>query len=140
MTIKIFNYPIAKRLILLIVGDLLIVNGSIFLSAIIRLGLSGGCEYLRSNSASFALTALAFLFTFFFFELYDIRKDFKSIGNILTIAFASGSAFIITTFFILYKLVFADRTRGIYYQWCINYPFYHRLEAFIQLYAGSTHF
>lgn len=98
MTIKIFNYPIAKRLILLIVGDLLIVNGSIFLSAIIRLGLSGGCEYLRSNSASFALTALAFLFTFFFFELYDIRKDFKSIGNILTIAFASGSAFIITTF------------------------------------------
>ncbi|MCF6154069.1 MAG: sugar transferase [Candidatus Brocadia sp.] len=98
MTIKIFNYPIAKRLILLIVGDLLIVNGSIFLSAIIRLGLSGGWEYLRSNSASFALTGLAFIFTFFFSELYDIRKDFKSIGNIITIAFASGSAFIITTF------------------------------------------
>ncbi len=83
---------------MLIIGDLLIVNGSIFLSAIIRLGLSGGWEYIRSNPASFALTGLVFIFTFFFSELYDIRRDFKSVGNIITIAFASASAFIITTF------------------------------------------
>lgn len=98
MTIKIFNYTVAKRLILLIIGDLLIVNGSIFLSAIIRLGLSGGWEYIRSNQVSFALTGLVFIFAFFFSELYDIRKDFKSVGNIITIACASAGAFIITTF------------------------------------------
>ena len=40
MTIKIFNHPVSKRLIMLIFGDLLIVNGSIFLSAILRLGLN----------------------------------------------------------------------------------------------------
>ena len=98
MTIKIFNYPIAKRLIMLIMGDLLIVNGSLFLSAIIRLGLSGGWEYIRNNPASFVLTGLVFISTFFFTELYDIRKDFKSIGNIMTVTFASTSAVVITTF------------------------------------------
>ncbi len=98
MTIKIFNYPIAKRLIMLIMGDLLIVNGSLFLSAVIRLGLSGGWEYIRNNPASFVLTGLVFIFTFFFTELYDSRKDFKSIGNIMAVTFASTSACVITTF------------------------------------------
>ena len=98
MAFKIFNYPISKRLILLIVGDLLIVNGSIFLSAIIRLGLNYGWDYVRTNPLSFTLTGLVFIITFFFTELYDIRKDFKSPGNIMTIAFAAISAFIITTF------------------------------------------
>ncbi|NUO08240.1 MAG: sugar transferase [Candidatus Brocadia sp.] len=98
MTIKIFNYPIAKRLIMLIIGDLFIVNGSIFLSAIIRLGLSDGWVYIRSNPVAFVLTGMVFIFTFFFAELYDTRKDFKSIGNIMTIALASASAFIIITF------------------------------------------
>lgn len=98
MTIKIFSYPIAKRLILLVIGDLLIVNGSLFLSAIIRLGLSGGWEYIRNNPSSFVLTGMVFIFTFFFTELYDTRKDFKSIGNIMTVAFASTSACVLTTF------------------------------------------
>ena len=98
MPIKIFNYPISKRLLVLIMGDLIIVNGSLFLSAIIRLGLSGGLDYIRSNPASFILTGLVFVFTFFFTELYDIRKDFKPIGSIVTITFASASAFVITTF------------------------------------------
>ena len=30
-------------------------------------------------------------------ELYDIRKDFKSIGNVMAITLASTSAFVITT-------------------------------------------
>lgn len=98
MTIRIFNYPISKRLIMLIMGDLIIVNGSIFLSAIIRLGLNGGWDYIKSNPVSFILTGLIFIFALFIAELYDIRKDFKSIGNIMAIAFASTSAFVITTF------------------------------------------
>lgn len=98
MTIRIFNYPIPKRLILLIAGDLLLVNGSVFLSAILRLGMSDGWNYIRDNPVSFALTGIIFIVTFFFTELYDTRKDFKSIGNILNITFASASAFFITTF------------------------------------------
>ena len=106
MPIKIFNSPNARRLIILIVGDLLIVNGSILLSSIIRLGLSTGWDYIKSNPLSFILTGAVFILTFFFAELYDMRKDFKSIGNILTIAFASVSAFIITTvlFYITWSL------------------------------------
>lgn len=97
MTIKIFNYPVSKRLILLVLGDLLIVNGSIFLSAILRLGLSAGWSYIQSNPLSFILTGLIYIIVFFSTELYDIRKDFKSIGNVMTITFASTSAFVITT-------------------------------------------
>ncbi|KAB2835079.1 MAG: sugar transferase [Candidatus Brocadia sp.] len=98
MTIKIFNYPISKRLILLIAGDLFLVNGSVFLSATLRLGLSDGWNYIRDNPVSFVLTGFVFIFTFFFAELYDTRKDFKSIRNIISITFASASAFFITTF------------------------------------------
>ena len=97
MTIKIFNYPISKRLILLIFGDLLIVNGSIFLSAILRLGVSAGWGYIQSNPWSFILTGMIYIMVFFSTELYDIRKDFKSIGNVMAITLASTSAFVITT-------------------------------------------
>ncbi len=97
MTIKIFNYPVSKRLILLIFGDLLIVNGSIFLSAILRLGVSAGWGYIQSNPWSFILTGLIYIMVFFSTELYDIRKDFKSIGHIMAITLASTSAFVITT-------------------------------------------
>ncbi len=97
MTIKIFNHPISKRLILLILGDLLIVNGSIFLAAILRLGLSAGWSYIQSNPWSFILTGLIYIMVFFSTELYDIRKDFKSIGNVMAITLASTSAFVITT-------------------------------------------
>ena len=98
MSIKKFYYPVPKQQILLIAGDLLIVNGSVFLSAILRLGLNDGWDYIRNNPLSFVLTGIIFIFTFFFAELYDTRKDFKAAGNIMSIAFASASAFIITTF------------------------------------------
>ena len=97
MTIKIFNHPVSKRLIMLIFGDLLIVNGSIFLSAILRLGLNAGWGYIQSNPWSFILTGWIYIITFFSMELYDIRKDFKSIGNVMAITLASTSAFVITT-------------------------------------------
>ncbi|OQZ01342.1 MAG: hypothetical protein B6D35_03415 [Candidatus Brocadia sp. UTAMX2] len=99
MTIKIFNYPISKRLILLIAGDLLMVNGSVFLSAILRLGVNDGWDYIRNNPASFILTGFIFIFTFFFTELYDTQKNFKAARNIISIVFASANAFFITTFF-----------------------------------------
>ena len=97
MTIKIFNYPASKWLIILILGDLLIVNGSIFLSAILRLGLNAGWGYIQSNPLSFILTGWIYIITFFSTELYNTRKDFKSIGNVMAITFASTSAFVITT-------------------------------------------
>ena len=97
MTIKIFNYPVSKWLIILILGDLLIVNGSIFLSAILRLGWNAGWGYIQSNPLSFILTGWIYIITFFSTELYDTRKDFKSIGNVMAITFAATSAFVITT-------------------------------------------
>ena len=82
---------------MLILGDLLIVNGSIFLSAILRLGLNDGWGYIQSNPLSFILTGWIYIITFFSSELYDTRKDFKSIGNVMAITLASTSAFVITT-------------------------------------------
>lgn len=98
MPTKIFNYPFSKRQLVLTAGDLLIINGSIFLSVIIRLGLNVGWDYIRNNLASFLLVGLVFVLIFFFTELYDVRKDFTSVTNIVTIVCASSTAFIITTF------------------------------------------
>ncbi len=98
MSTKIFHYPITRQHILLIFGDLLIVNGSIFMSAIIRLGFALGWDYLRSNLTSFILTGVIFILTFFLTDLYDLRKDFKSPGNLVAIIFAAAGAFVITTF------------------------------------------
>lgn len=105
MPIKSFNYPILKQIIL-IVGDVVIINSSIFLSAIIRLGLDVGWDYIKSNLLSFMLTSGVFVFTFSFAELYDTRKNFKSIGNIITVTFASASAFVVTTvlFYVTWSL------------------------------------
>lgn len=98
MTTKIFSCPISRLLLILITGDLIIVNGSLFLSAILRLGLTPGWDYIRNNPVSFVLTGIVFIFTFLFAELYDTRKDFKAVGNIMSITFASISALVITTF------------------------------------------
>jgi exopolysaccharide biosynthesis polyprenyl glycosylphosphotransferase len=98
MPIKIFNYPISKRQLILSLGDLLIVNGSIFLSVMIRLGFSIGWDYIKNNFASFLLTGFVFVLIFFFTELYDMRKDFTSPNNILTIICSSAIALIIITF------------------------------------------
>lgn len=105
MPIKSFNYPILKQIIL-IVGDVVIINSSIFLSAIIRLGLDVGWDYIKSNLLSFMLTSGVFVFTFSFAELYDTRRNFKSIGNIITVTFASTSALIVTTvlFYVTWSL------------------------------------
>lgn len=92
-----FNPSISTRKIILFLGDIFIVHGSIFLSAVIRLGWYNGLEYLKHNPLSFMLTGLTFIITFFFAELYDTRKDFKSLGYTMTIVFASACAFVITT-------------------------------------------
>lgn len=98
MSTKIFHYPVTRQHILLILGDLLIVNGSIFMSAIIRLGFTLGWDYLISNLTAFILTGVIFILTFLFTDLYDLRKDFKSPGNLITIIFSAASAFVITAF------------------------------------------
>ncbi len=105
MPIKSFNYPILKQTIL-IVGDVVIINSSIFLSAILRLGLGDGWDYIKNNPLSFILTGLVFIFTFSVAELYDTRRNFKSIGNIITVTFASASAFVVTTvlFYVTWSL------------------------------------
>ncbi|MBM4054160.1 MAG: sugar transferase [Planctomycetes bacterium] len=93
-----FYYPVSKRKILLVAGDLFIVSLAIVLSAIVRLGIDGGLNYVKGNPMSFAVSGIVLIATFSFAELYDIRKDYKSIGIILSIIFATAMAFVVTTF------------------------------------------
>jgi len=94
----IFDYPLTKRKIILILGDLFILSAAVLLSGVIRLGVQGGFDYIKDNPLSFAITGIVLITTLFFAELYDTRKDFRSPGTILTIIFATAIAFIITTF------------------------------------------
>lgn len=98
MPIRIFNYPVSRRQLILSLGDLLIVNGSIFLSVMIRLGFNVGWDYIKSNVMSFLLTGAVFVLIFFFAELYDMQKDFTSLNTIITVVCSSATALIIITF------------------------------------------
>ncbi|MGR3176821.1 MAG: nucleoside-diphosphate sugar epimerase/dehydratase, partial [Candidatus Anammoxibacter sp.] len=89
---------ISKKLILLVIVDLFIVIGSIFLSSIIVIGLHGGLNYIETNSFSFFITGVIYIFTFYMFGLYDFRKDFREPNHLLTIGCASIAAFIVVAF------------------------------------------
>lgn len=90
--------PISKKQILLVIVDLIIVIGSIFLASTIVIGFDNGLNYIKVNYLSFCLTGCIYIFAFFYSGLYDFRKDFRLPHNLVTIAYVSVIAFIIVTF------------------------------------------
>lgn len=90
--------PISKKRVLLVIVDLIIVIGSIFLSSIIRIGIHSGLNYIETNWFSFCVTGVIYIFAFYMSGLYDFRKDFRTPSYLVTIACASIAAFIVVTF------------------------------------------
>lgn len=91
------NTTISKKQMLLLVVDLIIVTGSIFLSATIVIGFRNGISYIEANYISFCLTGCIYIFAFFYSDLYDFRKDFRLPYNLVTVASVSVVAFMIVT-------------------------------------------
>ena len=89
---------ISKRRLLLVIIDLIIVIGSIFLSSIIVIGSQSGIYYIKTNYFSYFITGCIYIFAFYMADLYDFRKDFRAPSQLFTIACASIAAFIIATF------------------------------------------
>ncbi|MCF6157865.1 MAG: sugar transferase [wastewater metagenome] len=123
MPVTVFNYPVSKRQLILSLGDLFIINSSIFLSVIIRLGFIDGWIYMRDNPLSFLLTGLTFVLIFFFTELYDMRRDYTSINTIITVIGASATAFVIITF-LFYVSWYLRIGRGVFAILCFLITFF----------------
>ncbi|MCR4292670.1 MAG: sugar transferase [Candidatus Kuenenia sp.] len=149
------HYPVSRRKIALVLGDICIVNLAIVLSAIVRLGVNGGLSYVKGNPLSFAVYGIVLITIFSFADLYDTRKDYKSIGIVLSIIFATAVAFVITTF-IFYINGSLKIGRGVFfingaliivfitgwrmlYSYIIEQPLFNRRALIIGAgWAGST--
>lgn len=95
---KMLRHPISKKRVLLIIVDLIIVIGSMFLSSIIRIGLHDGLHYIEANYMAFCLIGVIYFFAFYVAGLYDFLQDFRLPYNLLTIACTSIIAFAIVMF------------------------------------------
>ncbi|MGR3318019.1 MAG: sugar transferase [Candidatus Anammoxibacter sp.] len=83
---------------MLVIGDLFIVIGSIFLSSIVVVGVDNGLRYIMANYISFCVTSGIYSFIFYLAGLYDLRKDFRDPYYLFSIVCASIVAFIIAAF------------------------------------------
>lgn len=88
-----------KRILVLVGVDLLIIIGSIILSALLRLGIQNGVNYLESHAISFGLSTLIYLLLLYIGNQYDAKKDYRSLSEFVTLLSVSAGAFILSTFF-----------------------------------------
>ncbi|GFP32878.1 hypothetical protein HKBW3S42_01183, partial [Candidatus Hakubella thermalkaliphila] len=65
--------------------DVVIIVISVLLAAGLRLGVNGGLAYVENDLFSFILMGFIFLLTFYIADLYDFKKDFQSLEQILII-------------------------------------------------------
>ncbi len=85
---------------LLLVGiDIAIIIGSIVGSTFLRLGIEPGVEYLGIHAMSFFISGLTYLVLLFIGNQYDIRKDYRSLSEFLTLLCVSTGAFVLATIF-----------------------------------------
>lgn len=88
-----------RRKLLLVGIDVVIVVASIVGSVFLRLGIESGSEYLEAHFFSFLVSGLTYLVLMFIGNQYDIRKDYCSLPEFLTLVYISLGAFILSTIF-----------------------------------------
>lgn len=88
-----------KRELLLVGIDMAIIIGSIISSVFLRLGIEPGVQYLEAHAISFLVSGLTYLALLFIGNQYDVRKDYCSLPEFLTLAYVSMGAFMLSTIF-----------------------------------------
>ncbi|MDE2321506.1 MAG: sugar transferase [candidate division NC10 bacterium] len=86
-----------KRELLLVGIDVAIIIGSIVSSAFLRLGIEPGVQYLEAHTISFLVSGLTYIVLLFIGNQYDVRKDYRSLPEFLTLLYVSIGAFMLST-------------------------------------------
>jgi len=86
-----------KRELLLVGIDVAIIVGSIVSSAFLRLGIESGVQYLEAHTISFLVSGLIYIVLLFIGNQYDVRKDYRSLPEFLTLLYVSMGAFMLST-------------------------------------------
>ena len=89
---------ISRKILLLVIVDLIVVVGSLFLSAIICFGLKKGMDYATSCGVLLCMTAAIYVFSFYMAGLYDFRKNLRSENYLFVILCVSFTALITIMF------------------------------------------
>jgi len=104
------GYSIPKKKAILLLIDLVIILSSVLLAGCLRLGVPGGLAFIEGHLLHFILIGLDFLLFFYIADLYDFKKDFRSLHQILTIIFTSIISLPFSALLIyLYRLVMPGR-------------------------------
>ncbi len=88
-----------KRQLLLVGVDILILLASIVTSSVLRLGIHAGSSYLETHAASFVVSTLVYVILLYVAGQYDVRKDYGSLPQSLTLLGVSVGAFVLSTVF-----------------------------------------
>ncbi len=85
---------ISRKILLLVIVDLLVVVGSLFLSSIVCFGLRTGMIYVTSCGVMLCMFAAIYVFSFYMAGLYDFRSNLRSENYLFAILCASFAAFV----------------------------------------------
>lgn len=88
-----------KRELLLVGVDMAIIIGSIISSVFLRLGIEPGVQYLEAHAISFLVSGLMYIVLLFIGNQHDVRKDYRSLPEFLTLVYVSMGAFMLSTIF-----------------------------------------
>lgn len=83
-----------KKLVLLTI-DIAIIVGSCLLAAVARFGVVSGMDYIREQAFPFGIAGMSFLPFFYIADLYNPRKDFRTLEVVLAVIFCSLLSFLI---------------------------------------------
>jgi exopolysaccharide biosynthesis polyprenyl glycosylphosphotransferase len=96
--LRIQKKAISTKRISLIVADLLILQVSFLLAALIRFGFTGTPRYIAERWLSFYLIIPIFLIVFYVVDLYDIKRDYRRLPESLQVAAGTAISILISVF------------------------------------------
>ena len=105
--LRIQKKAISTKRISLIVADLLILQVSFLLAALIRFGFANTPRYISERWLSFYLIIPVFLIVFYVVDLYDIKRDYRRLTESLQVAAGTAISILISVF-ISYLLFYGN--------------------------------
>ena len=96
--LRIQKKAISTKRISLIVVDLLILQVSFLLAALIRFGFANTPRYISERWLSFYLIIPLFLIVFYVVDLYDIKRDYRRLTESLQVAAGTAISILISVF------------------------------------------
>jgi exopolysaccharide biosynthesis polyprenyl glycosylphosphotransferase len=106
---SLFGAPVLRNKVVLFWGDVCVVLLAVYLSLALRFPTDGGANYFYQHEKHFIVLGVVTILCFYIADLYDLKKDFRRLENILPVAAASFSAMVISIVLLYSRLNYIGR-------------------------------